>query len=50
MLADRLMKNPSAYIYLKSYSLTMISSKLLGTILAQLLFIPAAYYVAWFAK
>ncbi|KAB2328965.1 DUF2837 family protein [Cytobacillus depressus] len=50
VLADRVMKNPSDYIYLKSYSLTMISSKLVGTIVAQLLFIPAAYYVAWFAK
>ncbi|WHX39764.1 lipid II flippase Amj family protein [Mesobacillus sp. AQ2] len=37
-------------IYLKSYSLTMVSSKLVGTIAAQLIFIPAAYYVAWFAE
>ncbi|AIE59995.1 lipid II flippase Amj family protein [Bacillus methanolicus] len=50
VLADRVIKNQSDYIYLKSYSLTMICSKLLGTIVAQLLFIPAAYYVAWFAK
>ncbi len=50
VLADRVMKNQSDYIYLKSYSLTMISSKLMGTIVAQLLFIPVAYYVAWFAK
>jgi len=50
VLADRVMKKQSDYIYLKSYSLTMISSKLVGTIVAQLLFIPAAYYVAWFAK
>jgi hypothetical protein len=50
VLADRVMKKQCDYIYLKSYSLTMISSKLFGTILAQLLFIPAAYYVAWFAE
>jgi hypothetical protein len=50
VLADRVMKKQSDYIFLKSYSLTMVSSKLLGTIVAQLLFIPAAYYVAWFAK
>jgi hypothetical protein len=50
VLADRVMKKQCDYIYLKSYSLTMISSKLFGTVLAQLLFIPAAYYVAWFAK
>lgn len=50
VLADRVMKKQTDYIYLKSYSLTMISSKFVGTIVAQLLFIPAAYYVAWFAS
>lgn len=50
VLADRVMKNQCDYVFLKSYSLTMISSKFLGTIVAQLLFIPAAYYVAWFAE
>ncbi|WNB91001.1 lipid II flippase Amj family protein [Bacillus sp. NEB1478] len=50
VLADRVMKKQCDYIYLKSYSLTMVSSKLFGTVVAQLLFIPAAYYVAWFAK
>lgn len=49
-LADQVMKKQSDYIYLKSYSLTMVTSKFMGTILAQLLFIPAAYYVAWFAQ
>ncbi|WP_027409115.1 lipid II flippase Amj family protein [Anoxybacteroides tepidamans] len=50
VLADKVMKNQIDYIYLKSYCLTMVSSKFLGTIVAQFLFIPAAYYVAWFAK
>lgn len=50
VLADRVMKNQIDYIYLKSYTLTMVNSKFLGTIVAQFLFIPAAYYVAWFAK
>ncbi|MGE7921149.1 lipid II flippase Amj family protein [Viridibacillus sp. NPDC093762] len=50
VLADRVMKKQCDYVFLKSYSLTMISSKFFGTILAQLLFIPAAYYVAWFAE
>lgn len=50
VLADRVVKKQSSYVYLKSYSLTMVSSKLLGTFVAQLLFIPAAYYVAWFAE
>jgi hypothetical protein len=50
VLADRVVKNQSSYIYLKSYSLTMVGSKLAGTVFAQLLLIPAAYYVAWFSK
>lgn len=50
VLADRVMNKQIDYVYLKSYSLTMISSKFLGTLLAQLLFVPAAYYVAWFAE
>ncbi|EIT83937.1 hypothetical protein A374_17919 [Fictibacillus macauensis ZFHKF-1] len=50
VLADRVTKKQSPYIYLKSYSVTMVSSKLVGTLVAQLLFLPAAYYVAWFAQ
>ena len=50
VLADKVMQNQCDYIYLKSYSLTMISSKFFGTIAAQFLFIPASYYVAWFAE
>ncbi|MFT8390986.1 MAG: lipid II flippase Amj family protein [Sporolactobacillus sp.] len=50
VLADRVVKKESKYIYLKSYSLTMISSKLVGTVVAQVIFIPAAYYVAWFSR
>ncbi|MFB6468805.1 lipid II flippase Amj family protein [Cytobacillus sp. Hz8] len=50
VLADRVVKNEGMYIYLKSYSLTMVGSKLLGTVVGQFIFLPAAYYVAWFAK
>lgn len=50
VLADRVVKKENGYIFLKSYSLTMIGSKFLGTVFAQLLFIPAAYYVAWFSR
>lgn len=49
-LADRVTREPNKYIYLKSYSLTMITSKFVGTLAAQVLFLPAAYYVAWFAN
>jgi hypothetical protein len=50
VLADKVVKNQNRYIFLKSYSITMISSKFLGTVFAQILFLPAAYYVAWFSK
>lgn len=50
VLADKVVKEQNGYIFLKSYSLTMVGSKLLGTVFAQLLFIPAAYYVAWFSR
>lgn len=50
VLADRVMKKQVDYIYLKSYSLSLVGSKFFGTILAQFLFLPAAYYVAWFAN
>lgn len=50
VLADRVTKDKQKYVYLKSYSFAMVTSKFAGTILAQLIFIPAAYYVVWFAK
>lgn len=50
VLADQVSKDKTKYNYLKSYSVAMITSKFAGTILAQLIFIPAAYYVVWFAK
>ncbi len=50
VLADRVIKKQVDYVYLKSYSLSLVGSKFFGTIVAQLLFLPAAYYVAWFAN
>jgi hypothetical protein len=50
VLADQVTKDKTKYKFLKSYSFAMITSKFAGTILAQLIFIPAAYYVVWFAK
>jgi hypothetical protein len=49
VLADQVVKKQHKYVYLKSYSFAMVSSKLAGTLLAQIIFIPAALYVAWFA-
>ncbi|EOO25854.1 hypothetical protein IIU_06065 [Bacillus cereus VD133] len=50
ILSDRVVKKQASYLNLKTYSIAMVTSKLLGTILAQLLFIPGAYYISWFSN
>ena len=50
ILADDVINQKGSYQKLKSVSLMMITSRLLGTILAQLFFIPGAEYIAWFTK
>lgn len=50
ILADDVINEKGSYITLKSVSILMVTSRLLGTILAQGLFIPASYYVAWFTQ
>lgn len=50
ILADDVINQKGSYQKLKSVSIMMITSRLLGTILAQLFFIPGAEYIAWFTK
>jgi len=50
ILADDVINNRGSYLDLKRASVMMMFSRFLGTIVAQLLFIPGAHYVAWFAK
>ena len=50
ILADDVINQKGSYHKLKSASLMMITSRLLGTILAQVFFIPGAEYIAWFTK
>lgn len=50
ILADAVSNNSGSYIKLKTVTLTMVTSRFFGTLLAQFLFIPAAYYVAWFTR
>ncbi|MFQ3544050.1 lipid II flippase Amj family protein [Halobacillus rhizosphaerae] len=50
VMADDVINKKGSYVTLKNVSLMMVTSRLLGTILAQLLFIPGAEYVAWFTK
>ncbi|TCP29913.1 uncharacterized protein DUF2837 [Scopulibacillus darangshiensis] len=50
VLADDAINKRGSYLKLKNVSLMMIVSRFLGTLLAQILFIPGAEYVAWFTK
>lgn len=50
VLADDVLNKRGSYLNLKSIALMMIASRLLGTILAQLFFLPGARYIAWFTK
>lgn len=48
VLADDVVNQRGSYNKLKSMSIMMVTSRLLGTVLAQLLFIWGAKYIAWF--
>jgi hypothetical protein len=50
VIADDVVNGKGNYNKLKSMSLMMVTSRLLGTILAQWLFIWGAKYIAWFTK
>ncbi|MRX73801.1 DUF2837 family protein [Bacillus lacus] len=50
ILADDVVNGKGSYASLKGISVMMVGSRLLGTLLAQLLFIPGAYYIAWATK
>ncbi|WP_319004427.1 lipid II flippase Amj family protein [Halobacillus litoralis] len=50
VMADDVINKRGDYIKLKHVSLMMVFSRLMGTLLAQLLFLPGAQYIAWFTK
>ncbi|TGB03703.1 lipid II flippase Amj family protein [Halobacillus salinus] len=50
VMADDVIQKRGDYMTLRNVSLMMVSSRLLGTLLAQLLFIPGASYIAWFTQ
>lgn len=50
VIADDVVNNRGSYSKLKGISIMMILSRLFGTVLAQVLFIPGAKYVAWVTK
>ncbi|AQY42731.1 hypothetical protein B4918_32725 (plasmid) [Bacillus thuringiensis] len=47
-LTDRVVQDNRSYWELKNF--TFMISRLLGTLVAQVILVPGAYYIAWFAK
>lgn len=50
VIADDVVNGRGNYQALKNMSLMMVTSRLLGTLLAQVFFIPGAKYIAWFTQ
>lgn len=50
VIADDVVNERGNYQTLKNMSLMMVVSRLFGTLLAQLFFIPGAEYIAWFTQ
>lgn len=50
ILADDVINGKGSYANLKTASIMMVSSRIIGTLVAQILFIPGAHYIAWFTK
>ncbi|MGP4062256.1 lipid II flippase Amj family protein [Halobacillus sp. H74] len=50
VMADDVINKRGDYRKLKYVSLMMVTSRFFGTLMAQLLFIPGAEYIAWFTK
>jgi Alternate to MurJ len=50
VVADDVVNGRGSYRSLKTISVMMVMSRLFGTILAQILFIPGANYIAWLTK
>lgn len=49
-IADEVINGKGSYLKLKTASFMMVTSRLLGTILAQIFFIPGAYYISWLTQ
>lgn len=50
VMADKVIKGKGSYQQLKTASFMMVISRLCGTLLAQIIFVPAAHYIAWFTR
>lgn len=50
VMSDNVVRGKAKYTSLKGISIMMVTSRLIGTVLAQIIFIPGAYYIAWASK
>ncbi|MFT9847777.1 lipid II flippase Amj family protein [Aneurinibacillus sp. REN35] len=50
ILTDRVMRGEERQLNINKVIGVLIFSRFIGTLLAQLLFIPAAYYIAWISR
>ncbi|MCM3707280.1 MULTISPECIES: lipid II flippase Amj family protein [Cytobacillus] len=50
VMSDNVVRGKAKYTNLKGISIMMVTSRLVGTVLAQIMFIPGAYYIAWASK
>ncbi|MGG2065032.1 lipid II flippase family protein [Bacillus sp. S14(2024)] len=49
-LTDKVVQDNRNYGELKTFTFMILLSRLLGTLMAQIILVPGAYYIAWFAK
>ncbi|PEA82119.1 lipid II flippase family protein [Bacillus pseudomycoides] len=49
-LTDKVVQDNRSYWELKNFTFMILISRLLGTLVAQVILVPGAYYIAWFAK
>lgn len=50
VMSDNVVRGKAKYTSLKGISIMMVTSRLIGTVLAQIMFIPGSYYIAWASK
>lgn len=50
VMSDNVVRGKAKYTSLKGISIMMVTSRLIGTVIAQIMFIPGAYYIAWASK
>ncbi|WP_257207751.1 lipid II flippase family protein [Bacillus toyonensis] len=49
-LTDKVVQDNRRYWELKNFTFIILISRLLDTLVVQVILVPDAYYIAWFAK